>query len=51
MKKVYKASCKEEEKFLEQYDPKAFDPIALSVDAVVLGVMKSETDNYRKLDK
>jgi len=41
----------EERKFLAAYDPKEFAPIALTVDAVVFGITKNSSDNYRKLDK
>ena len=40
-----------EQKFLDEYDPSAFPPIAVAVDAVVFGISKSDPDNYRKLGK
>ncbi|MDE6728141.1 MAG: NUDIX hydrolase [Oscillospiraceae bacterium] len=41
----------EEQKFLESYDPAAFPPVAVAVDAVVFGVSKTAPNNYRKLGK
>lgn len=41
----------EEEIFLENYNPREYEPIAITVDIVVFGVLKITTDNYRKLDK
>lgn len=40
-----------EQKFLDEYDPSAFPPIAVAVDAVVFGISRSASDNYRKLGK
>ena len=47
----YKPSCKKEEDFLRAYDPSQFSPIAVTVDAVIFGIEKDNTDNYRKLDE
>lgn len=44
----YIASSREEQEYLESYNPKAFDPISVTVDAVILGISKSKSDNYRK---
>lgn len=41
----------EEQKFLDNYDPSAFPPIAVAVDTVVFGISKSIPDNYRKLSR
>lgn len=41
----------EEQKFLDKYDPSAFPPIAVAVDAVVFGISRSAPNNYRKLGK
>lgn len=40
----------EEQRFLEEYDPNAYTPMAVTVDLVVFGVTRSASDNYRKLD-
>lgn len=40
-----------EQKFLDEYDPAAYPPIAVAVDAVVFGISRSAPDNYRKLGK
>lgn len=45
------AKITEEQIFLENYDPSEYEPIAVTVDIVVFGVLKNATDNYRKLDK
>lgn len=47
----YKPCCKEEEEYLRNYNPSQFPAIAVTVDAVIFGVSKDSTDNYRKLDK
>ncbi|MCQ2466996.1 MAG: NUDIX hydrolase [Clostridia bacterium] len=47
----YKPSCEEEKIFLEKYDAKDYPSIAITVDAVVFGVRRDATENYRKLDK
>ena len=47
----YKPCCKEEQDFLCEYNPNQFSPIAVTVDAVILGIEKDNTDNYRKLDE
>ncbi len=47
----YKPASQEEKKFLEIYNPKEFAPISVTVDAVIFGVTKSVSENYRKLDK
>lgn len=47
----YKPTCEEEKKFLESYNPKEFPSIAITVDAVVFGIKRDATTNYRKLDK
>ena len=51
MEKKYIPMNKEEAQFLQDYDPSAFSPIAITVDAVVLGITKSSVENYRKCDK
>ena len=40
-----------EQKFLDEYDPSDYPPIAVAVDAVVFGISRSVPDNYRKLGK
>ena len=40
----------EEEEFINQYNPKEYSLVSLTVDAVVFGVMKNGNNNYRKLD-
>lgn len=40
----------EEQRFLNEYDPNAYTPMAVTVDLVVFGVTRSASDNYRKLD-
>ena len=47
----YEPCCKEEQDFLREYNPNQFSPIAVTVDAVILGIEKDNTDNYRKLDE
>lgn len=47
----YKPSCKEEQDFLREYNPNQFPPVAVTVDAVIFGIEKDNTDNYRKLDE
>ena len=47
----FEPCCKEEQDFLREYNPKQFSPIAVTVDAVILGIEKDNTDNYRKLDE
>ncbi|HEX3078488.1 MAG TPA: NUDIX domain-containing protein [Lachnospiraceae bacterium] len=39
-----------EQLFLDNYDPKAFAPMAVTVDVVVFGIKKRTSGNYRKLD-
>lgn len=41
---------KEEQQFLDNYNPGEYAPTSITVDAVVFGVMKNVSDNYRKLD-
>lgn len=41
----------EEQNFLDKYDPSAYPPIAVAVDTVVFGILKSAPRNYRKLSK
>lgn len=48
--KKYQAKSKEEQQFLDNYNPSEYAHIAVTVDAVVFGVMKNMSDNYRKLD-
>ncbi len=48
--KKYQAKSKEEQQFLDHYNPGEYAPISVTVDAVVFGVMKNTSDNYRKLD-
>lgn len=40
-----------EEEFLSQYHPEKYGSISITVDAIVVGVAKDTTDNYRKLDR
>lgn len=40
-----------EKEFLSHYHPEKYACISITVDAIVFGVMKDTTDNYRKLDK
>lgn len=40
-----------EKEFLSHYHPEKYAHISITVDAIVFGVMKDSTDNYRKLDK
>ncbi len=40
-----------ERKFLSRYHPEQYAPISITVDAIVVGVAKDTTDNYRKLDR
>ncbi|MCQ2482602.1 MAG: NUDIX hydrolase [Clostridia bacterium] len=47
----YVPSCKEEQDFLESYDPKAFDSVAVTVDAVIFGTARKPSANYRKSDE
>lgn len=47
----YEPYCKEEQDFLREYNPNQFSTIAVTVDAVILGIEKDNTDNYRKLDE
>ena len=47
----YVPSSNEEKIFLEQYNAKDYPSVAITVDAVVFGVKRDATENYRKLDK
>lgn len=40
---------KTEEEFLKEYNPKEFDPIAITTDILMLSISDSTTGNYRKL--
>jgi len=40
-----------EEEFLKDYNPRGYDPIAITADILILSVSNKETDNYRKLDE
>lgn len=40
-----------EKEFLDHYHPEKYASISITVDAIVFGVMKDTTDNYRKLDR
>ncbi len=40
----------DESAFLDNYNSNEYDPIAVTVDVVVLGISKSSSSNYRKLD-
>lgn len=40
-----------EEEFLKDYNPRGYDPIAVTSDILILSVSNKETDNYRKLDE
>ena len=48
--KKYVPSSEEEKLFLQNYDPKEFPSIAVTVDAVVFGIFKNVAENYRKSD-
>lgn len=41
----------EEQKFLDQYNPSDYPPIAVAVDTVIFGISKGEPENYRKLGR
>lgn len=41
----------EEQKFLDEYDPSVYPPIAVAVDTVVFGISKSAPENYRRLSE
>lgn len=47
---MYQENSKEEQQFLDCYNPDEYAHISVTVDAVVLGVMKNPSHNYRKLD-
>lgn len=38
----------DEQRFLNEYDPSKYPPIAVAVDAVVFGISKGTSSNYRK---
>ena len=40
-----------EEEFLKNYNPRQYDPIAITTDILILSVSNKETNNYRKLDE
>lgn len=40
-----------EKEFLSRYHPEKYTSISITVDAIVVGVAKDTTDNYRKLDR
>ena len=40
-----------EKEFLSRYHPEKYPSISITVDAIVVGVAKDTTDNYRKLDR
>lgn len=40
-----------EQEYLSQYRPEDYASISITVDAIVVGVAKDSTDNYRKLDR
>ena len=40
-----------EKEFLSQYHPEKYASISITVDAIVVGVAKDTSDNYRKLDR
>lgn len=42
---------RDEQKFLNSYDPADYPPMAVAADAVVFGISKSEAENYRKTGK
>ena len=46
-----RAAGEGEKEFLNNYHPEKYACISITVDAIVFGVMKDTTDNYRKLDK
>lgn len=48
--KKYQVKSKEEVQFLDNYNSGEYVPISVTVDAVVIGVTKDISDNYRKLD-
>ena len=45
MKKIYSS----EEEFLKEYNPRKFDPIAVTTDILLLSVSDKDIGNYRKL--
>lgn len=47
----YKPCNKEEQEFLQAYNPNEFPQVAVTVDAVIFGVEKDNAENYRKLDE
>lgn len=46
-----RAANEDEKEFLDHYHPEKYASISITVDAIVFGVMKDTTDNYRKLDR
>lgn len=46
-----RAAGEGEKEFLDHYHPEKYASISITVDAIVFGVMKNTTDNYRKLDR
>ncbi len=46
-----RAADQGEEEFLSRYRPEEYASISITVDAIVVGVAKDITDNYRKLDR
>lgn len=51
MRGKYMATDGGEQEFLSQYRPEKYASISITVDAIVFGVAKDATDNYRKLDR
>lgn len=49
--KKYIAKSKEEQEFLDHYNPGNYEPVSITVDAVVFGIMKAASINYRKRDR
>ena len=45
MEKIYSS----EEEFLKDYDPRAFDPVSVTADILLLSVSDKDVGNYRKL--
>ncbi|MBR2290328.1 MAG: NUDIX hydrolase [Clostridia bacterium] len=40
-----------EEEFLKNYNPRGYDPMAITSDILILSVSNKESENYRKLDE
>lgn len=49
--KKYIAKSREEQEFLDQYNPGDYETVSITADAVVFGIMKAASGNYRKRDQ